>query len=499
MAKPLFVADVVAQLGQARRHVATLGRRRPPVVTIALIIAICVTFARLEVGYQLPTLRFVTDAFSPRALIDGRFGTLGTATMLTRDPFMVVSICVSLLVTMGTYEVLAGHLRATVMAIFAAAAAPALVTVGLMVLDLFGSVWAQGRLETLDIGASTIVAGTSGAITAVVRDRRLTSALVLFLLGGLLLHHQLADWEHVAIFPWGYLAGRVLRTAPIRGTRVSRRRPGYPIAVIVLSALLLACTQRAITPSPTYRSASGATLSAPRMVTASFPTPSMGGSRSVLVLLPPGYDSNPTERYPVVELLHGDPGSAAGLITAGDLLTDEGEKGVAPFIGIAPNGNDANRPSSWFANVPGHQLGTAVTRDLRAWAAQHLRTSDSWSFAGLSSGGFAAGYLPTISTQPVHATCALSGYYDGHVKPLERLGQSAVAAGNAIKLAQREPTLVFIAYGDKDPRTAHQSSLFADALRRAHKHVVLTSYPGGHTWSVWRAAFLGCLRAIVPG
>jgi S-formylglutathione hydrolase FrmB len=497
-AKGVTTRQVGAGLASARLTAWGAVRRRPPVVTLVLIVCICVTFARLEVGLQLPTLRFVSDAFSPRAVIEGRYGTVGTAAVLTRDVFMVVSICVSLLATMGVYEVLAGHLRATLLAVFAAVVAPMSVTVGLLALDVFGSSWAQGRLETLDIGASAIVSASSGAIAGIVRDRRLTVGLILFLLSGLAIHHQLADWEHLMIFPWGYLTGRVFRTPPIRPRSTARVRAGYLVAFSCLTVVGLAGTVHALPPPPVYRAASGAPLSPPRVVETSYPTPALGGSRPVLVLLPAGYDSNPSARYPVVELLHGDPGAPASLVSLGDLSAAQAASGIQPFIGVAPDGNDATKPFSWWANIPGHAMGTAVTSDLRAWAATHLRITGSWSFAGLSSGGFAAAYLPLISTQPVHAICALSGYFDGKIPVTQHLGPAAIRTASALAGIKREPSLVFVAYGLADRRIAKGSALFVQALERAHRRVIVLRAPGAHNWSVWKPAFVACFRTILP-
>ncbi|MEO8888059.1 MAG: hypothetical protein ABI429_02025, partial [Jatrophihabitantaceae bacterium] len=256
-------------------------RRRPPVITLALIVGIIVTFVRLQVGLQLPTGRFLNGAFSGRALVNHDYSVLATSTILTRDVFMVVSICISLLATMGTYEVVAGHLRAALLAAYAAVVGPISVASGMGLLNLLGSGWADGRLDTLDIGASAIVAASSGAIAGIVRDRRLTAGLILFLLGGLAVHHQLADWEHLLIFPWGYLAGRVFKRARIRPPRPSGRLTAvYAVAAaIAITASLTACASL-LPPDKTFRSASGQVLSAPRVLATTYPSPALVGQRN---------------------------------------------------------------------------------------------------------------------------------------------------------------------------------------------------------------------------
>lgn len=473
-------------------------RRRPPVVTVALIVCIAGTWIRLQVGLQLPAARFVADGFSARALIEHHYGVLATATLLSRDLFMVISLGVSLLVTMGSYEVAAGHLRALGLAVFAAAMGPTSVMAGLAILDGFGSTWAAGRMDTLDIGASAIVAASSGAVAGIVRDRRLTAGLVLFLLGGLAVHHQLADCEHLLIFPWGYLAGRVFGRARIRPSHATKGLiAAYGVAVACLLALALPASAHLL-PSPrAFRSASGQVLSPPRLVQATFPSPALGQDRSVLVLLPPGYDST-RKRFPVVELLHGDPGGPAGMIALGDIERSQVASGVAPFIAVAPDGNGPVIKYSWWANTPKQAMGTSVTRDLRAWMSRSYRITDSWSYAGLSSGGFGAAYLPLIDPHPVHGVCGLSGFYTGNIPPIPATNKAARAAASPIAHTNRVPSTTFIAYGTSDKRSAAQSRAYIAALRRTPTMLVVKTYPGAHTWTVWKHAFLDCFRTIEP-
>lgn len=466
------------------------------------MVTIIATFVRLEQGLQLPADRFIAGAFSGHAITSGNFGVLLTSTLLTRDVFMVASICVSLLVAMGGYEVIAGHTRALLLAVFAAAAGPLSVVTGLGLLSGLGSHWALTRMDTLDIGASAIVAASSGAIAGIARYRKLTAGLVLFLLGGLLVHHQLADWEHVLIFPWGYLAGRLFSRAPLPREAGRRGRPRrvawYGIAAVLLSGCSVVASASALPAGQVYRSASGAILSRPRILDTTYPSPAMHGSRQVIVLLPPGYGEGPRQRYPVVVFLHGDPSTPQALMQLGHLEADEAAPGTAPFIGIVPDGNGPVVQSSWWVDIPRQHLGTSVAVDLRHWVRGHYRTDGSYSYAGFSSGALGAAYLPLLDPLPVHAVCGLSGFYQGtRIPPLRRDAAAQRAAGPILNAA-REPGLTFLSYGRRDGTSRAQTTAYAAALRAAGKQVRITTEPGGHDWSVWRAAFRQCLGAIVP-
>ena len=476
--------------------------RRPPVVTLGLIVCIVVTYARLEVNWRVPMLEFDTWAYSPRGLVQGRYHTLLTSTLLTNYFWMVVSICFSLLVTLGTYEVIAGHVRAAVLAVVASVLGPATVTAALGIFIAFGSNWGEQHLGTLDIGASAIIAMSSGAVAGIVHHKKFTIGLILFLLSGLVIHHKLADWEHLFIFPFGYVAGRLAG----RAGQPRRSPTRYVAAALVLTAVAVASSGQVFPAPRVMHDAKGDVLSPARLVSATFASPALGRSpQHVEVFLPPGYDNHPNLRYPVVELLHGDPGSPDDFFSAGNVMQSATEPGVLPFIAVAPTGTGHGSAYSWFADVPGQRMGSSVTQDVRVWVSAHFRTTQSWSYVGISSGAFGAAYAPLVDPYPVHAVCSLTGYFSvsdairyGAAHILSKQTPAQQRASSAIDNISREPQVVFLAYGNQDPVATKLTDSFAAALRRGGHHVELKVYPGTHSWAVWRQAFSDCFRAILP-
>lgn len=234
-----------------------------------------------------------------------------------------------------------------------------------------------------------------------------------------------------------------------------------------------------------------------RMLETTFPSPAMHMRRNVVVLLPAGYATETTRRYPVVVLMHGTSSSPLAFVQLGNLLQTQVSPGVGSFIGVLPDGNGPAVKNSWYANIPSQQMGTSTAVDLRSWVTKTFRTNGSYSYAGLSSGGFAAAYMPLLDHQPIHAACGLSGYYNGDIVPLAGNG-AAQQQESALAHIQQEPDFTFLSYGTADKETRAQTLPYAAALRAAGKHVTLKTYPGGHAWSVWRAGFLQCLRLIVP-
>ncbi|MGH8961416.1 MAG: hypothetical protein ACRDWT_09440, partial [Jatrophihabitantaceae bacterium] len=135
--------------------------------------------------------------------------------------------------------------------------------------------------------------------------------------------------------------------------------------------------------------------------------------------------------------------------------------------------------------------------DLHDWMQHTFRINDSWSYAGLSSGGFAAAYLPMIAPYPVHAVCGLSGYYSGNIPPLAAYGRAAQLRVSPLAHPNHLGAITFIAYGTGDWRSTNSLTYIA-ALRKAHTKLEVQPYPGAHDWQVWTPAFLGCFRAIEP-
>jgi hypothetical protein len=125
--KPPTGSAAAADLG--RRWVATTRRLRPPIVTAGLMAAVvAVAFHYGVFGHELPLDVAVRYGFSGRGLQNGGWRALGTSQLLTRDGFMATSIAVSLLVMLGAYEAVAGHLRAAVVALVGALSGPLLTT-----------------------------------------------------------------------------------------------------------------------------------------------------------------------------------------------------------------------------------------------------------------------------------------------------------------------------------------------------------------------------------
>ncbi len=126
-------------------------------------------------------------------------------------------------------------------------------------------------------------------------------------------------------------------------------------------------------------------------------------SEPYMVYLPPGYDADPTARYPAAYVLHGGSGTNQewvdyGLLDAADRLMGSGT--IPPFIIVLPSGEQ----EYWVDHVidrstgaNGEKWGTYTAREVVPAIDARYRTIAApigRAIGGLSMGGHAAIQLP---------------------------------------------------------------------------------------------------------
>jgi S-formylglutathione hydrolase FrmB len=505
---------------------ASVPRARP-VVTALSLGAVAATAVRYHVfTHGLPLMAAFRYGFSGRALLNGNWGRLVTSELLTRDTFMVVSMMLSLAVMLGLYETIAGSARAALIAVVAGLAAPAVVGAALGLGSALGFGFAGRTLSTMDYGASAVTAGAGGALIASLGWAGLRRAAVVFVVGGLLLHHQLADWEHLVAFPVGYALSRWLFPVPAGARRPAdlgkvaptrdkaAPRPSAPAIGLRVAAVLAAVTggvvfaARLVKPAETIPMVSAPVshtgsltrveLSPARIVEATYPTPSLGRSakRRVLVYLPAGYDNN-RQRYPVVEMLHGDPGQPEDMIGLLNLNNPTEMPARGAFIAVAPDGHGPRVSEGSFADTPRQLLGQAVSRDLQSWIDTDYRTTGQWTIMGLSEGGFGAAYLGFHDPNTYRGVCAVSGYFQAEGPAFARQPQSVRLASSPIDNASRggPPTLLVV--GSSHRYFLNESLRYSAALAAADQPYQLIVERGGHDWTLWHRATTTCLSFLL--
>lgn len=212
-----------------------------------------------------------------------------------------------------------------------------------------------------------------------------------------------------------------------------------------------------------------------------------GTTRIGYVYLPPAFSS--AQRYPVVYLLHGMPGSPSEYLHGADLVPfadDAIAAGrVRPFIAIAPAaGDDRGYNGEWAG-----PWERALVARVVPWADSHLPTiADRRDriVAGLSAGGYGAADIGLRNPDVFGTIEAWSGYFeplrDGPLAgaspaDLAENDPTALARANAREL-RREGERFFLSTGPAHSHWFRPSDTydFARELRHVGLRVALRSY-----------------------
>ncbi|MBO2450039.1 hypothetical protein J4573_23250 [Actinomadura barringtoniae] len=242
-----------------------------------------------------------------------------------------------------------------------------------------------------------------------------------------------------------------------------------------------------------------------------------GITRNGLVYLPPQYfkPGHGRQRLPVVELLHGDPGTPANWVSNlhaptifRALLT---RRQAAPAVLVIPDTNGGRTNSLQCLNEPGGpQDETYLVDDVPRFVASRLRVEPPgrrWGLLGFSEGGYCAANLPLRTPTAYGAVGIMSGYFEpdpnrngaGQYDPFHGNGQLRAANTPLAELQGHTPTAspppFWLAVGGADREDTTQANAFIKALAPYQPHPPLMVVGGGrHNYDVWRAGFAGYMK-----
>ena len=247
-------------------------------------------------------------------------------------------------------------------------------------------------------------------------------------------------------------------------------------------------------------------------------------TRVVYVYLPPQYfqPAYQAYRFPVIELIHGQPGkpqdwiTVVGVTHAFDQLLEE--KRAQPAVLVMPDANGgANISLQCLNQVGGPQDLTYLAVDLPAQITRVVRVLPpglAWGVAGYSEGGFCAANMALRYPHRYGFAGVLSGYFTpldnqlaeparlvspfgGNSRwqeentPLDEIGQ--LPAGAVIPR-------FWLAAGTGDRQDVANAGRFWQELRPRQAGVPLTLTPGsGHNMTTWRAEVPSMLTWMTPG
>lgn len=238
-----------------------------------------------------------------------------------------------------------------------------------------------------------------------------------------------------------------------------------------------------------------------RLVALSLPGAGAGlRHRQGLVWLPPQYGESAyrSVRFPVVVLLHGDPGLPSswthGLDVPRAMQAQTAAGSTAPVVVVMPDVR--GRPDQQCLDAPdAPALDDYLSRDLPADLTRDLRVTApgaTWAVAGLSEGGFCAAHL-ALRHPGVYGA---AGVMDGYFRPLPGTGAHRAAADPADDptallraLPAGAPVPAFwVMAGTGNPPDYRAAVRFALLLRQREDLRLVTVVHGRHTTPAWRAA-----------
>jgi enterochelin esterase-like enzyme len=232
------------------------------------------------------------------------------------------------------------------------------------------------------------------------------------------------------------------------------------------------------------------------------------------VLLPPGYQTDESRRYPVVYLVHGYPyGGPEDWLAAGDApgtlrLLDK-HKTVAPMIVVSVDLTAGDASKSWDGlDVPGGpRLETYLARTVVSAVDQRYRTvSDRGhrALGGMSGGAFAALNIGLHHLDTFGSLLITLPYdtLDGN-EPLlggdRRLVSANTPRDYIPTMSFPQPVSVMLTAGSGGPTDCASAARIAAALRARGQRVVVRTEQGfNHTWHTARAT-LPYLLAFADG
>jgi enterochelin esterase-like enzyme len=233
----------------------------------------------------------------------------------------------------------------------------------------------------------------------------------------------------------------------------------------------------------------------------------MGEDRHYLVYLPPSYGLKAAARrhYPVLYLLHGDPGGPfQWLALSTPALFDTGvAAGVAPeTILVMPDGNGhVTAATQWADRFDGRdriesallELVDEVDTDYRTIADPAHRL-----IGGLSSGAFGATNLAARHPSTFGVAMSFSGYFVA-TGPVFGGVSSYIRSNSPYYIVQDQVSARTVHYilvvGNRDPYFLRTNRAFADLLTQLGVSHDLNIVAGGHGDAVWQAGLaLGMSR-----
>ena len=233
----------------------------------------------------------------------------------------------------------------------------------------------------------------------------------------------------------------------------------------------------------------------------------MGADRHFLVYLPPTYGlrSAANRHYPVLYLLHGDPGGPSQWVQYGApsvFDTGEAARAVPETILVLPDGNGRiTAATQWADRFDGRDRVEDALLELTEVVDVDYRTIPDRAhrlIGGLSSGAFGATNIAARHPNLFGTAMSFSGYFLA-TGPVFGSDARYIRFNSPYYIVQDDAAARTVRYilvvGSRDPYYLKLNRAFADQLSRLGVAHTLDLLAGGHSAEIWQGGLaLGMTR-----
>lgn len=227
-----------------------------------------------------------------------------------------------------------------------------------------------------------------------------------------------------------------------------------------------------------------------------------GVTQEVWAWTPRDYSPTDGRTYPVLVMLHGDPGSPDGVATALKTASamqsaiDSGQ--MPPAILVMPSLNADSRQIAMpdCADVVGRaQVGTWVQDDVPAIVRASFPNASpdrsGWAIGGVSAGGFCATWTAIMRSDAYGYAISLSGYdvpFTGAMSTSDEL-KSANTLSTLLRTRAHQGLRIWQMAAKDDTGTADLRADLPAAVPSTDTLEMVTPQSGGHSATLWRQTF----------
>jgi Enterochelin esterase and related enzymes len=209
--------------------------------------------------------------------------------------------------------------------------------------------------------------------------------------------------------------------------------------------------------------------------------------RQFYLYTPPGYDTNTSEKYPVLYLLHGGGEDQRGWATQGltDLIMDNliAEQKAKPMLVVMMDGNFSTGIAGFNANAL-KAFENELKQMLMPFIEKNYRVTNERALAGLSMGGLQTLYAGLRNTDLFSYLGVFSSGWWANNSPLSD-PEYAYMKANAATINKNLKSF-WIAMGGKEDIAHNNCQIMLRKFDDMNIKYQYSEYPGGHTWPVWR-------------